>query len=191
MQEKEISRQWIFLWRARNFKINFSDRYDSSCKYSLIILSKCHVSSLQCSSRHMVGRHPFLGTCATYFEALPFASHVLKVSEKEKSTIHEVYAKPRKRNQQPPGFTQFRCNKFPSTSRILRNRKRARFGVEKKRKKDEYSITQIGKEERSQFYTFYELKKRPFHIHRLCARLKLLFFLVTPISVTYSCHRYR
>lgn len=128
---------------------------------------------------------------------LPFASHVPKVSEKEKSAIHEVYTPNLEREiSNHRGLHNFYVTSFPSCGYhrhldvILRNRRRARF--EKKNKKDEYSITQIGKEERSQFYTFLRtLRGEEEAISYSCARLKLLFFLVTPISVTYSCHRYR
>lgn len=71
---------------------------------------------------------------------LPFASHVPKVSEKEKSAIHEVYTPNLEREiSNHRGLHNFYVTSFPSRGYhrhldvILRNRRRARF--EKKNKK--------------------------------------------------------
>lgn len=107
---------------------------------------------------------------------LPFASHVPKVSEKEKSAIHEVYTPNLEREiSNHRGLHNFYVTSFPSRGYhrhldvILRNRRRARF-EKKKIKRTSIRLPRLEKRrDRNSipFYERYEAKKRPFHIHAL------------------------
>lgn len=189
MQGKERLEEWIFFfsWRARNFEINLTDRYDWRFFSQMEMFSNYYpfeMSRLLFTmlfsphgwappiSWHMCNilRSPCLPACLS----LPTSWRFLR-KKRARSTRYTPNSFSKEKSATKPGFTQFRCNKFSpfDISYFLRDRKRAR----KKKKETSIRLPRLEKRRGRNSILFHEVKKRPFHIHRLFARLKLLFFL--------------
>lgn len=162
MQGKERLEEWIFFfsWRARNFEINLTDRYDWRFFSQMEMFSNYYpfeMSRLLFTmlfsphgwappiSWHMCNilRSPCLPACLS----LPTSWRFLR-KKRARSTRYTPNSFSKEKSATKPGFAQFRCNKFSpfDISYFLRDRKRAR------KKKKETSI-RLPRLERSQLYT--------------------------------------
>lgn len=124
---------YLFVWKRRRYSSFDREKMERSVEYSMErrekrrfdnweasnYPSECHV--LQCSSRHMAGRHPFLGTCATYFEAPAFRFPRPEGFPERKEC--EIYLGTNLERETtdywPMQITQFSCNNFPLSTRII------------------------------------------------------------------------